>query len=227
MLVPTLRALLADALIDLTQLTAVVVVDGPGSFTGIRIGLSAVKALAEALNLPVYPISRLRVLAQTHSAAGAAMGAVLDAGRGEFYLGQYTPQLAPKRVPASHPDRDGIPAPASDRAPHPAPAPSETLLTREELAAYLSSPAPGDPTRPLVACEEKVIAAFPDLHPPIRLVDLPTAASAIAAALPDLLHAHAANVLTLDGRYIRRSGLYRTTEPAPPRPDIPRDITRP
>ncbi len=60
-------------------LRAIVVVRGPGSFTGMRIGLSAVKALAEATGVPLVAVSRLAVLAQGGAAA-------LDAGRGRVYL---------------------------------------------------------------------------------------------------------------------------------------------
>jgi len=67
------------------DLNGIVVVMGPGTFTGIRIGLSTAKGLAEALNLPVVAISRLALLAslaQTNCAA-------LDAHRGQVFLGLY------------------------------------------------------------------------------------------------------------------------------------------
>jgi len=82
-LVPKMQELLAEQRVELQDLEAVVVVRGPGSFTGVRIGLSSAKALAEALNIPLLAVSRLAVL--THKAGTDA--AVLDAGRGEFYFG--------------------------------------------------------------------------------------------------------------------------------------------
>ncbi len=69
------------------ELRGVVVVHGPGSFTGIRIGVSAAKGLAEGLGIPVIALSRLELLAR-QSPEGSAV-AVLDAGRGEFYAGFY------------------------------------------------------------------------------------------------------------------------------------------
>ncbi len=63
-------------------LAAMVVVRGPGSFTGMRIGLSAAKALSEAAAVPLVAVSRLAVLA----AAGRTEYAALDAGRGSVYL---------------------------------------------------------------------------------------------------------------------------------------------
>jgi tRNA threonylcarbamoyladenosine biosynthesis protein TsaB len=60
------------------------VVNGPGSFTGLRAGLAAAKGLCEAASLPLAAVSRLAVLAE---AAGLGDGfAVLSAGRGEFYV---------------------------------------------------------------------------------------------------------------------------------------------
>jgi tRNA threonylcarbamoyladenosine biosynthesis protein TsaB len=87
--VKTASSLLTRALRDLLgemkpeQLRAIVVVRGPGSFTGMRIGLSAAKALAEAAQVPVVGLSRLAVLAETNQAEFVA----LDAGRGSVYLG--------------------------------------------------------------------------------------------------------------------------------------------
>ncbi len=63
-------------------LRAIVVVRGPGSFTGMRIGLSAAKALSEATGTPLMAVSRLAVLARRSGAQAVA----LDAGRGRVYL---------------------------------------------------------------------------------------------------------------------------------------------
>jgi tRNA threonylcarbamoyladenosine biosynthesis protein TsaB len=69
---------------ELAELDAVGVVGGPGSFTGVRTGLSVAKGLCEAAELKLALVSRLEVLAQ---AAGMEDGLVaLDAGRGEFYV---------------------------------------------------------------------------------------------------------------------------------------------
>lgn len=63
-------------------LDAIVVVHGPGSFTGVRVGLSATKGLAEAAGIPVVAISRLAVLA----GKAGAQAASLDAHRHEIFL---------------------------------------------------------------------------------------------------------------------------------------------
>ena len=66
----------------LGQLSAIVAVNGPGSFTGVRVGLSAVKGLAEGNQTPVVAVSRLEVLA----AASGVPSAALDAHRHEVFL---------------------------------------------------------------------------------------------------------------------------------------------
>jgi tRNA threonylcarbamoyladenosine biosynthesis protein TsaB len=86
-LVTTVAELLRDAKVTLSDLSGVVVIHGPGSFTGIRIGVSAAKGLAEGLGILVIALSRLELLARR--APGGSAVAVLDAGRGEFYAGFY------------------------------------------------------------------------------------------------------------------------------------------
>jgi tRNA threonylcarbamoyladenosine biosynthesis protein TsaB len=79
----------------LADLDAFAVVSGPGSFTGLRVGLSAVKAMAEAIGKPILTLSRLAIMASMAAKlpgcerADEAMHVVLDAGRGEFYHGVY------------------------------------------------------------------------------------------------------------------------------------------
>lgn len=86
-LMAAIRSLLAGHSVGLESLAAISVVTGPGSFTGVRVGLSAAKGLAEALNVPLIALSRLGVLAG--QARSCETVAVLDAGRGEFYCGHY------------------------------------------------------------------------------------------------------------------------------------------
>jgi tRNA threonylcarbamoyladenosine biosynthesis protein TsaB len=84
-LVQGIADLLVSSGIRVHDLAGIVAVAGPGSFTGIRVGLAAVKGLAEAVNLPVVTLSRLALLADSAQAPCA----VLDAHRGQFYCGMY------------------------------------------------------------------------------------------------------------------------------------------
>src|SRR5271157_3467469 len=60
--------MLRMAEVPLSQLGAIIVVNGPGGFTGVRVGLAAVKGLAESWRTPVVAVSRLEVLAGKASA---------------------------------------------------------------------------------------------------------------------------------------------------------------
>ena len=81
-LVAAVGELLTKAGATLREVDAIVAVNGPGSFTGVRVGLSAVKGLAEATQIPVVAVSRLEVLAAKSGIASAA----IDAHRHEVYL---------------------------------------------------------------------------------------------------------------------------------------------
>lgn len=86
-LVPVIRRVMENTGWTLQDLTAVVVVHGPGSFTGVRVGLSAAKGLSEAGGIPLIAVSRLALIA---AGENGLVHAVLDAGRGEFYYGEYS-----------------------------------------------------------------------------------------------------------------------------------------
>ena len=83
-LMPAVDAMLRQATLDLRALRTLLVVNGPGSFTGIRVGLSTVKGFAHAAGTPIVAISRLAVLASLAEMRGDFL-ALLDAGRNEFY----------------------------------------------------------------------------------------------------------------------------------------------
>jgi tRNA threonylcarbamoyladenosine biosynthesis protein TsaB len=87
-LVPQIVALLSKQGLNKADLDAFVVVSGPGSFTGLRVGLAAIKALAEILHKPIVPVSLLEVLVMESRGSGKLL-AVLDAGRGEVYSAEY------------------------------------------------------------------------------------------------------------------------------------------
>jgi len=97
-LIPQISDLLSTNGFMKTAIGALAVVSGPGSFTGLRIGLAAVKALAEVLEKPIAAVSLLEVCVFTSGAQGRVMAA-LDAGRGEVYVGAYEIPAVPGQVP--------------------------------------------------------------------------------------------------------------------------------
>jgi tRNA threonylcarbamoyladenosine biosynthesis protein TsaB len=87
-LVPQIAALLSAHGFTKHDIDAFAVVSGPGSFTGLRIGLAAVKALAEILHKPIAAVSLLEACAFASGAQGRVMAA-LDAGRTDVFVGEY------------------------------------------------------------------------------------------------------------------------------------------
>jgi tRNA threonylcarbamoyladenosine biosynthesis protein TsaB len=87
-LVPQIAGLLAKHGLTKSDIGAFAVASGPGSFTGLRVGLAAVKALAEVLERPIAAVSRLEAVARAGRSGGRVFAA-LDAGRGELYVGEY------------------------------------------------------------------------------------------------------------------------------------------
>ena|ERR1022692_928733 len=118
-LVPQIAALLSKHGYTQSDLAAFAVVSGPGSFTGLRVGLAAIKALAEVLHKPIAAISLLEAVAWSSPTRGRILAA-LDAGRGEIYVGDY------ERANEKPGDREFDP---------PLRMHSERLLTREEFIA--------------------------------------------------------------------------------------------
>jgi tRNA threonylcarbamoyladenosine biosynthesis protein TsaB len=87
-LVPQIAGLLAKHSFAKQDIGAFAVASGPGSFTGLRVGLSAIKALAEILQRPIVAVSLLEALAVSSGQTGPVV-ALLDAGRSEVYTGEY------------------------------------------------------------------------------------------------------------------------------------------
>jgi tRNA threonylcarbamoyladenosine biosynthesis protein TsaB len=109
-LLPSVRALLDGCGITIREVRAVVVDLGPGSFTGVRVGVTAARTLAWALALPAVGVTSLEAI------AGAAppeveVLALRDAGRGQVYFARFgpgEPGRRPVRVPPARGGADAV-----------------------------------------------------------------------------------------------------------------------
>ena len=88
-LMPAIEGMLRRASVTPQELDAIIVAVGPGSFSGLRVGMSAAKGFGLALGVPLAGVSTLAVEAYPHGAVGLPVHPVLDAGRGEIAVGSY------------------------------------------------------------------------------------------------------------------------------------------
>lgn len=88
-LTPQIEFICAQAGIELSDIGIVAVDVGPGLFTGLRVGVSAAKAIAFALSTPMIGVSSLDLLAFAVRYSPRLLVAAIDARRGELYYGFY------------------------------------------------------------------------------------------------------------------------------------------
>lgn len=89
-LLPHLKGCLAAAKLALSDVDLFAVGIGPGSFTGVRIGVATLKGLALAEGTPLVGVSSLRAIARGIDAGAALRVSVIDAYKGEVYCGAYS-----------------------------------------------------------------------------------------------------------------------------------------
>ena len=89
-LMPVIETLLADTGIDISEIDLFAVSVGPGSFTGIRIGLTAARTLAQACGKKVSPVNTLAGLAYNAAFTGGRVCATVDARNGNLYAAVYS-----------------------------------------------------------------------------------------------------------------------------------------
>jgi len=95
-LVPEIQGLLSKCQIKFNQITKIITTKGPGSFTGVRVGLATAAGLQAALNVPVITVNTLTALicswVQRHSHINSHIHVVLDTKCGEVYYQPYSLQ---------------------------------------------------------------------------------------------------------------------------------------
>lgn len=88
-LLAAIDGLLREVRWELERVELLAVGVGPGSFTGLRIGLASLKAMAFARELPLWPVSSLKTIARGVGPVEGLVVPVVDARRGEVYAGAY------------------------------------------------------------------------------------------------------------------------------------------
>lgn len=192
------RDVMADAGVGFDTLDRIGVTVGPGSFTGLRVGLAFAQGLGEALDRPVVGISALAALAWTKDAGEGATAAIIDARRGQVYV-----QTFRDGVPLTGPEAVGVEA-MRDRMASDAAGldwrlvgSGAPLFVRDPKATEPISPGASDPivypsaaglaaltvlADPAEAPPSPLYLRAPDATPPTRLPGQPRAAVTPAKA---------------------------------------------
>jgi tRNA threonylcarbamoyladenosine biosynthesis protein TsaB len=181
-LIPAIAELLERHGLEKHSLSLIAVASGPGSFTGLRVGVATVKGFAEALSVPVAAVSVLEALAAAFVSSGECGAAdriltVLDAQRNELFFGEF-------RLPA---ETGGLVQ--TER---------EDLVPMEAFTAEFAGAAPVMPDEALA---DKLRAG--GLSPVV--IARPTAEDFARLGHRKFLAGERADIASLDANYLRRS----------------------
>ncbi|MGL4911440.1 MAG: tRNA (adenosine(37)-N6)-threonylcarbamoyltransferase complex dimerization subunit type 1 TsaB [Romboutsia sp.] len=88
-LMPMIENMLKISDININEIDIIAVCEGPGSFTGLRIGMATAKAISHVNNLPIVSVNSVEILAGNMNLCDKKICAILDAQRTQVYMGQY------------------------------------------------------------------------------------------------------------------------------------------
>jgi len=187
-LIPTLAALLKKHGYGVKDLDGFSAASGPGSFTGLRVGLSAIKGLAETLHKPIATVSVLEALASLADRDGK-IAAAMDAGRKEVFLGLY------EKRPANSAQQ------SAGNSDHALLMQHEELLTQQDFLATLETERPA-----VIIISDAALAELASASHSAVVVVTPPGSEAIARiGARKLLAGETVSVEALDANYLRRS----------------------
>lgn len=179
-LIPTLAALLNKHGYGVKDLGGFAAASGPGSFTGLRVGLSAIKGLAETLHKPIATVSVLEALASLADRAGT-IAAAMDAGRKEVFLGLY-------QASGENSDRTLLMQ-------------REQLLTQQDFLSSLNTERPA-----VIITSDAPLAELASVsHFAVLVVTRPGSEVIARIGAEKLLAGETVSVESLDANYLRRS----------------------
>jgi tRNA threonylcarbamoyladenosine biosynthesis protein TsaB len=98
-LAPMVRDVVKDASLEMSQVNRIAVTTGPGTFTGVRIGLAMARGLGLALSIPVIGINTLEAIALNAGPGDSPVAVINDARRKETYFALFAPNLDLLRGP--------------------------------------------------------------------------------------------------------------------------------
>lgn len=199
-LVPAIAALLARHGVEKRSLTLIAVASGPGSFTGLRVAIATVKGLAEALAIPVVPVSVLEAILLAAGAEGRTVAAI-DAQRGEVFFGESATVNEPPAVGEPNP---AVPAPiiAETVSEYVSETLREDIATFAAFTSWLASIAP--PPK-VFTPDEGLATRLRDAAVEVSLVARPSAQDFARIAYRKFLAGVRTDVAALDANYLRRS----------------------
>ena len=88
-LMPMIENMLSMSGINVKEIDAIAICIGPGSFTGLRIGMATAKAISHVNNLPIIGVNSLEILAGNMNLCDKKICSILDAQRNQVYTGRY------------------------------------------------------------------------------------------------------------------------------------------
>ena len=183
-LVPTLATLLKKHGYGVKDLGGFAAASGPGSFTGLRVGLSAIKGLAETLRKPIATVSVLEALASLADRDGK-IAAAMDAGRKEVFLGVY--------------QKNGDSA--GEKSDDALLQQREELLTQQDFLATLGTERPA-----VIVTSDAALAELAAVsHSAVAVVTRPGSEVIARLGAGKLLAGETVSVEALDANYLRRS----------------------
>ncbi len=191
-LIPTLAALLTKHGYGVKDLGGFAAASGPGSFTGLRVGLSAIKGLAETLHKPIATVSVLEALASLADRNGK-IAAAIDAGRKEVFLGVY------QRNGDSSAEKSS-PQPGTNSH-HALLKQREELLTQQDFLASLGTERPAV----IITSDASLAELAAASHSAVVVVTPPGSEVIARLGARKLQAGETVSVEALDANYLRRS----------------------
>jgi tRNA threonylcarbamoyladenosine biosynthesis protein TsaB len=186
-----LEILLSERAMKMEEIELFAVAAGPGSFTGLRVGLTAVKAWAEVYGKPVAAVSALEAVAVQASSQASVVIPVLDARRGQVYFGIYRRMKDGAEIRVALDGEEFVMTPAEF---------FETVMARVGSAEFA------------------IVTPTPDLFAALRSqnetefgrISVESASAVLAPMIGQLgfqqaRRGHLVDALTLDANYVRRT----------------------